>query len=103
MSKPKFPNGGASKDSGFDPRSLNENREIRYERAAYFGLSFPSRAVRIVENAKNHSPRLPTSCDVCQKMIKSYPFIAKHHISYRKYHITCALRVGLVLPILGKV
>ncbi|QQG48429.1 MAG: hypothetical protein HY247_06710 [archaeon] len=92
---------GSSKDGGFDPSGLSN--EISYERAAYFGLAFPSRAVRLVENAKNHSPRLPTSCDVCQKMIQSYPFIAKHHISYRKYHITCALRVGLILPILGKV
>ena len=103
MAKPKVPNGGFSKDEGFDNHDHMGPREISYERAAYFGLSFPSRAVRIVENAKNHSPRLPTSCDVCQKMIKNYPFIAKHHISYRKYHITCALRVGLVLPLFGKV
>jgi len=73
-----------------------EETEISFERAAYFGLSFPSNSVRLVNSASNRSAHLPTSCDVCQKMISDYPFIAKHHHGYRKYHITCALKVGLV-------
>ena len=77
--------------------------EIRYERAAYLGFSLPSQSVTVVKNGSNRSPRLPTPCDVCQEMITSYPFISKESSGYRKYHITCALKIGLVLPALGKV
>ena len=72
--------------------------KFRFENAAYIGLTFPSRTVRLVENAKNRSPRLPTSCDACHETIGEYPFIAKHHKSYRKYHVSCALRIAIVLP-----
>lgn len=91
MSRPSSP-------SGLESSMLN----IRFENAAYLGLTFPSRTVRLVENAKNRSPRLPTSCDACNKTIGEYPFIAKHHRSYRKYHVSCALRIALVLPVSRK-
>lgn len=74
-----------------------------FERAAYFGLSLPSHSVALVKHAGGRSTPLPASCDVCQRMINDYPFIAKHsnyrkyHIARRrKYHIDCALRIGLV-------
>lgn len=70
--------------------------EIRFERAAYFSLSFPSHSVALVKNGSNRSARLPTPCDVCQMMIRDYPFIAKESSGYRKYHIECALRIGVV-------
>ena len=77
--------------------------QLRLQSAAFVGLTFPSRTVRLVENSKNRSPRLPTSCDACHKTIGEYPFIAKHHRSYRKYHVACALRIALILPTVGKV
>jgi hypothetical protein len=80
-----------------------EDGGISFERAAYFGLLLPSHSVALVKHAGGRSAPLPTWCDVCEKMINDYPFIAKHssyrkdHIARRrKYHLDCALRIGLV-------
>jgi len=82
-----------------DPRKRHPRHEISFERSAYLGLlSLPSHSVALVKNGNNRSARLPTPCDVCQKLITSYPFIAKESSGYRKYHVTCALKIGLVLP-----
>lgn len=75
------------------------SRGIRFERDGYFRLAFPGLHVRLVNNRSNRSPELPTPCDVCGRPIESYPFIAKHHTSYRKYHVACALRTGVILPL----
>ncbi len=88
-------NDSESSNSGLDRSYLS----IRFERAAFIGLTFPSHTVRLVENGNNRSPRLPTQCDACRREIKVYPYISKHHSSYRKYHIKCAIRVGLVTPL----
>ena len=80
-------------------RKEHPDHEISYERAAYYGLSLPSRSIALVKNGNNRSARLPIPCDVCQKMIKSYPFITKESSGYRKYHVNCALKIGLVLRV----
>lgn len=66
-------------------------------------MPLPSHSVAIVKNAGGRSEPLPTSCDVCRKLINDYPFIAKHtnyrknHVARRrKYHLACALNIGLV-------
>ena len=80
-----------------------ENRGISFERSAYFGLSLPSKSVALVKNAGGRSAPLPTSCDICQKIITDYPYVAKHNnyrkdhfARRRKYHLACALSIGLV-------
>ena len=85
------------------PRDGADDRGIRFERAAYFSLSLPSRSVSLVQNRGGRSVQLPTSCDVCQKFISDYPFVTKHGMygkdrlaRHRKYHLACALSVGLV-------
>jgi len=85
------------------PKRRTEDRGISFERSAYFGLSLPSHSVALVKNPGGRSTHLPTSCDVCQKMINDYPFIAKHNnyrkyhfARRRKYHLACALSIGLV-------
>lgn len=80
-----------------EPHRRHPAHEISYERAAYLGLALPSRSVALVRSGSNRSARLPTPCDVCQRMIDTYPFIAKEGSGYRKYHISCALRIGLIL------
>jgi hypothetical protein len=84
-------------------RGYKEDRGMSYERAAYFGLSLPSHSVAFVKNPGGRSTHLPTTCDVCQKIISDYPFITKHSsyrkyhvVRRRKYHLACALSVGLV-------
>ena len=83
-------------------RGYGDEKEIRYERAAYFGLSLPSRQVALVKNPGGRSVHLPTSCDACNKLINDYPFVTKnsyrrdHAGSHRRYHLTCALNIGLV-------
>jgi len=68
----------------------------------HLGLSLPSLSVALVRDANNRSARLPTSCDSCVETISNYPYIAKHSNNgrHRRYHLTCALRIGLVLRIL---
>ncbi len=90
---------GAARES----RGHHHTHEIRFERAAFLGLSLPSRSVALVKNGSNRSARLPTPCDACARLITDYPFIAKDGSGYRKYHVSCALRIGLVLPQLPKV
>lgn len=75
------------------------NMGIRFERDGYFRLAFPALHVRLVTSAQGRAPPLPIPCDVCGRPIESYPFIAKHHRSYRKYHVACALRTGVILPL----
>jgi len=83
-------------------RPYAEDRGISYERAAYFGLVLPSRQVALVKNAGGRSAHLPASCDACQKIISDYPFVTKnsykrYHVGrHRKYHLACALNIGLV-------
>ena len=83
-------------------RGQSEDGGIRYERAAYFGMSLPSRQVAIVTNPGGRSAHLPSTCDVCQKIISDYPFVTKnkyrrdHAGRHRKYHLACAVNVGLV-------
>jgi len=72
---------------------------IRFERDGCFRLRFPSRYVKLVKDVIGRSPPLPIPCDVCGMPIESYPFISKHSHSYRKYHVACALRTGIVLPL----
>lgn len=95
---------GAAQDQHSE-LAVSGHREVGFEMTAYLGLALPSHSVRLVEGAKNRSVRLPASCDACQKVISDYPFIAKHgtHAHHRKYHIPCALRIGLVSPIPKKV
>jgi hypothetical protein len=75
------------------------NKEIRFERGDYFGLVFPTPYVKLVHKHNGRSPELPAPCDACERPIESYPFVAKRHHSYRTYHLVCALRVGVVLPL----
>ena len=71
--------------------------ERRIASAAYFGVLLPSRSVALVRSSSNKSARLPTKCDVCQELIKDYPYVAKHSTSgHRRYHVECALRIELV-------
>lgn len=67
--------------------------------ATHLGLLLPSLSVALVRDANNRSARLPTSCDSCIETISNYPYIAKHSNNgrHRKYHLICALRIGLVL------
>lgn len=85
--------------------AVSGHDENRFEMAAYLSLSLPSQSVALVRHTSGRSTRLPTSCDACQKMINNYPYIAKHSTNghHRKYHVACALRIGLVLraPTLG--
>ena len=75
------------------------SREIRFERGDYFGLVFPSLHIRLVSNSQGRARELPAACDVCGRPIEDYPFIAKRHHSYRRYHLVCALEAGVVLPL----
>jgi hypothetical protein len=76
---------------------------IRYERAAYYGFTLPSQSTSLVRNPGGRSTHLPTRCDICQRIITDYPFVTKgsghrkHQIRrLRKYHLACALNIGLV-------
>jgi len=65
----------------------------------------PSHSIAIVRDSSHRSTRLPALCDACLEMISEYPYIAKHSTNghHRKYHVACALRIGLILsfPTLG--
>ena len=87
----------------FDPRAeeYNENT-IRWrlgmtEHPAE-ELSFPSHSVTLVKDSGHPSARLPVPCDACDRTISNYPYIAKHSTNghHRKYHVACALRIGVV-------
>gem|GEM_PF-1148970 len=85
------------------PRRFVEDRGISYERSAYFGLYLHSNSVALVRHAGGRSTPLPTWCDVCEKVISDYPFIAKNNVREkyhlerrRRYHLACALNIGLV-------
>jgi hypothetical protein len=84
-------------------KTHHPSHEVRFERAAYFGLILPSHSVALVKSGNNRSARLPATCDVCLKMITNYPFIAKESSGHRKYHINCALKVGIVSLIPNRV
>jgi hypothetical protein len=64
-------------------------------------LSLPSHSIALVKNASHPSSHLPASCDACQKMISAYPYIAKQCTDgrHRKYHVACALRIGVILRV----
>jgi hypothetical protein len=72
---------------------------IRFDGDGSFRLVLPNVHVRLVSSAHGPSPPLPIPCDVCGRPIESYPFIAKHYRSYRKYHVACALSTGVILPL----
>jgi hypothetical protein len=79
--------------------AVSRHHETRHETAADLWLLFPSHSVALVRKTGGRSKRLPTPCDACQKMIGEYPYIAKHNSNThkKKYHVACALRIGLVL------
>jgi len=87
----------------FKARSPTGDLGVGHERGAYFGMPLPSHSVALVRGAGGRIEILPVACDVCGKLISDYPFIAKHssyrkhHLARRrKYHLACALSVGLV-------
>ncbi len=55
-----------------------------------------TRHVRLVRNNQNRSAPLPTPCDSCASEIEAYPFVTNHGSGHRKYHVTCAVRIGLI-------
>ena len=89
----------------FPPLRLVVSKRPVVDEAVNLSLSFPSLSVALVRRASGRSARLPAPCDVCQKSIDEYPFIAKHSNNgrHRMYHIDCALRIGLVAPVPRKV
>src|SRR5208337_2860038 len=78
--------------------AVSRYHETRHEAAADLWLLFPSLSVALVRSNVGRS-RLPLPCDACQKMISECPFIAKCSTGghKKKYHVACALRIGLVL------
>ena len=66
-------------------------------RQAFAGLVLPGKHVRVIQNRQNRSVPLPVVCDLCNSEIQLYPFVVNHGSGYRKYHVECAIRVGLVL------
>ena len=62
-------------------------------------ILLPSKQVALVKNGQNRSASLPTKCDSCNRAICLYPFVAKHGSGYRKYHVGCALRIGVVVAL----
>ena len=98
----RHPGGDGTREKP-DSRKKEHTHEIRYEMAAFMGLSLPSHSVALVRSGSNRSARLPTPCDACEKLITGYPFIGKDGSGYRKYHISCALRLGIVLPNIGNI
>jgi hypothetical protein len=77
-------------------RQFPEEGGVNLKRAVSLTVSIPSQSVALVKNGCNRSARLPTRCDVCQEVINEYPFIAKESSGYRKCHVECALKVGVV-------
>ena len=94
---------GQTKGRCSGPQSLSLTASvsigIRFERDGYFRLVLPTCCVKPVKDVIARSPPLPTPCDLCGRPIESYPFISKHHYSYREYHVACALGAGIVLPL----
>ena len=71
--------------------------------AGHFDLSFSSNTVVLVSEAGRRSSRLPAWCAICEKIINDYPFVAKHGnyriyrtVHRKRYHLACALSIGLV-------
>ncbi len=62
-------------------------------------IILPSKHVCLIKNPQNRSVRLPTLCDSCDEFIEEYPFIVNSGSGYRKYHVVCALRIGLILSV----